>query len=50
MRLIQTNNGLYICRGTIYFTCLNEFKNGTFINKHQHFKTITISPNYLAQL
>ena len=50
MLLIQTNNGLCIHWGTIFFTCLKEFKNGTFINKHQHFIIITIPPNYLAQL
>ena len=50
MLLIQTNNRLYIRQGTIFFTCSKEFKNGMFINKHQHFRTITIPPNYLAQL
>ena len=50
MPLIHTSKGLYIRRGAIFFTCLKEFKNGTFINKRQHFRTITIPPNYLAQI
>ena len=51
MPLIQTNNGLYIRWGAIFFTCLKEFKGaGTIIHKCQHFRTITIPPNYLAQL
>ena len=51
MPLIQTNNGLYIRRGTMFFTCLKEFKGGsTFLNKCQHFRTITVPPHYLAQL
>ena len=50
MLLIQTNNRLYIHQGAIFFTCLKEFKNGTSTNKHQHFSTITIPPNYLVQL
>ena len=49
MPLIQTNNRLYICQGAIFFTCLKEFKTGKFINRRQHFRTLTIS-NYLAQL
>ena len=50
MPLILTSKGLYIRRGAIFFICLKEFKNGTFINKRQHFRTITIPPNYLAQI
>ena len=51
MPFIQINNGLYIRWGAIFFTCLKEFKGaGTIIHKCQHFRTITIPPNYLAQL
>ena len=34
----------------MFFTCSKEFKNGTFIDKHQHFRTVKIPSNYLAQL
>ena len=50
MPLIQTNNRFYICQGAFFFTCLKVFKTGKFINRRQHFRTNTISPNYLAQL
>ena len=39
-----------LCSPRCNFTCLKEFKNGTFINKSQHFRTITILPHYLVQL
>ena len=51
MSLIQTNNGLYIRRGAIFFTCLKEFKGAdTIIHKSHHFRTITIPPHQLTQL
>ena len=51
MPLIKTNNRLYIHWGTIFFTCLREFKGAdTIIHKSQHFRTITIPPHHLAQL
>ena len=51
MSLIQTNNGFYIRRGVIFFTCLREFKaDGLIIHKCHHFRTIKIQPNSLAQL
>ena len=39
VRLIETNNGLYISRGAIFFTCLKEFKGAD-----------TIKANILEQL
>ena len=51
VRLIETNNGLYISRGAIFFTCLKEFKGAdTIIHKSQHFRAITIPPHQFAQL
>ena len=51
MLLIQTNNGLYIRQGAIFFTCLKKFKGvDTIIHKSQHFRTITIPPHHLVQL
>ena len=51
MPLIQTNNRLYIRWGTIFFTCLKEFKaDGSIIHKCYYFRTIKIQPNYLPQL
>ena len=46
MLLIQTNNGLNIRWGAIFFTCLKEFKGvDTIIHKSQHFRAITIPPH-----
>ena len=40
MPLIQTNNRLYIHQGTIFLTCLKEFKaDGSIIHKCHHFRT-----------
>ena len=51
MPLIQTNNGLYIRWGAIFFTSLKEFKHAdTIILKSQHSRTITIPSHELAQL
>ena len=51
MPLIQTNSGLYIRRGAIFFTSLKEFKHAdTIILKNQHSRTITITSHQLAQL
>ena len=51
MPLIQTNNGLHIRRGAIFFTCLKEFKGAeTIIHKRQHFRSTTVPPHQLAQL